>query len=90
MVGETLFFSIEAAAGISGLIFTVLDCTVSDPSLGAEYDILGGQCPDKFVGTTRNTLSHAFMLQFSYTAFQFQGTTGPETQEKLSCSVSFR
>lgn len=87
MVGETLFFTIEAQTSIAGLVFTVLDCTVSDPALGAEYDILTAQCPDKFVGTTKNALSDASTLQFSYTAFQFAGTTGTETQEKLSCSV---
>jgi len=87
MVGETLHFAIEAATGISGLVFTVLDCTVSDPLLSAEYDILTDQCPDKFVGTTVDTLSDALMMKMSYTAFQFAGTVGTETQEKLSCSV---
>jgi len=64
-----------------------LDCTVSDPALGAEYDILAGQCPDFFVGTTQNELSNASKLKFSYTAFQFAGTKGDSTEEKLSCSV---
>jgi len=87
MVGETLFFSIESTTTINGLVFTVLDCTVSDPTLGAEYDILTDQCADPFVGTTIGALSDAAMLEYSYTAFQFAGTIGSETQEKLSCSV---
>ena len=88
MVGETLFFSVESTATIDGLVFTVLDCTVSDPALGSEYDILTDQCPDVYVGTTLPTLSDAAKLTLSYTAFQFAGTQGEETQEKLSCSVS--
>ena len=88
MVGETLFFSIESTATINGLVFTVLDCTVSDPTLGSEYDILSDQCPDVYVGTTSPTLSDAAKLELSYTAFQFAGATGTESEEKLACSVS--
>ena len=71
-----------------GLVHTILTCTVSDPAIGAEYDILTDQCPDKFVGTSVDTLSDASMIKMSYTAFQFAGTSGVETKEKLSCSVS--
>lgn len=90
MVGETLFFSIESATSIDGLVFTVLDCTVSDPNLGAEYDILTGQCADPYVGTAMlsdDPLADAAMLKYSYTAFQFAGVIGTESEEKLSCSV---
>ena len=29
---------------IDGLVFTVLDCTVTDEAAGESYDILAGQC----------------------------------------------
>merc|ERR1712050_334390 len=69
---------------ISGLEFSVLDCTVTDEE---SYDIYHDMCVDKFVGTTVDGQSNTSEIRFSYLAFQFASATQDETREVLTCKV---
>ena len=72
---------------ISGLEFTVLDCTVTDNDAGESYDIYAGQCPDKYVKTKQNHQSNQSEIRFNYIAFQFASSNALEANEILSCTV---
>jgi len=87
LVGETIFYNVAMQTPISGLEFTVLDCTVTDNDAGESYDIYAGQCPDKYVGTKQTSQSDAAELRFSYTAFQFASSNALEANEILACTV---
>lgn len=87
VVGEKIFFNIGMTRPIDGLVFTVLDCTVTDEAAGESYDILAGQCADNLVGTTIESQSNQSELRFTYTAFQFASSQEIEADEVLSCSV---
>ena len=64
LVGETIFYNVAMANPISGLEFTVLDCTVFDAVADESYDIYAGQCADQFVGTTVDSLASDSELRF--------------------------
>ena len=70
---------------ISGLEFSVIDCTVTDEGANESYDIYRDMCVDKFVGTTVDGQSNTSEIRFSYLAFQFASATEDETREVLTC-----
>jgi hypothetical protein len=89
-VGSTLFFGVSITAPISGLEFTVTDCTVysnndhSDPDL-LEYGILTGSCPNSRVNFVAYDKTDSDITKFSYTVFEFKDSDA--TTLHLSCNI---
>ena len=78
-------FIVAIEEPISGLEFSVIDCTVTDEGANESYDIYRDMCVDKFVGTTVDGQSNTSEIRFSYLAFQFASATEDETREVLTC-----
>jgi len=57
-VGNTLYFKICAQQDLSNIMFSVPDCTVSQPATGESYKIIDDHCPDQFVDTAREGRWH--------------------------------
>jgi hypothetical protein len=90
VVGTTLYFGVEISQEISGLEFTVTDCTVysaadaSDPAT-LEYGILTGSCPNNRVLFKSIVATDTALTQFSYTVFEFKDSEASTLH--LSCNI---
>lgn len=89
-VGSTLFFGVSISNPISGLEFTVTDCTVysnedhtADDLL--EYGILVGSCPNNRVNFVKYLATHHTLTRFGYTVFEFKNSDA--TTLHLSCNI---
>ena len=68
--------------------FTVKDCTVAEASTNQEFSVITDQCPNNVVGAFYPTdYKSADQMQFSYTAFQFQGVAAESSQVILGCEL---
>ena len=64
------------------------DCTVAEATTDQEYPVITDQCPNDVVGALYPTeFKSPDKMQFSYTAFQFQGIAAESSQIILGCEL---
>ncbi|CAG5077472.1 Oidioi.mRNA.OKI2018_I69.PAR.g8725.t1.cds [Oikopleura dioica] len=83
-VGNTIYVAVENMVPVSGLVFTVESCTVSDPSIGAEFKLIEDQCPN--IIASMENFADAEQVRFSFTSFLFPNSDD-DTELNFSCDV---
>ena len=73
VVGETLNFGIRPKILVSGMLFYVNDCAVSDDN-GNSYNIIEDMYPDSVVVQNTSGFTSSNLFTMKYYAFQFAGT----------------
>lgn len=86
VVGNTIYAAIENLVPVDGLVFTIESCTITDDSIGAEFALIEGQCPNSIVSGAVDNLSDAEQVRFSFMSFLFPGS-GEESVLNFSCEV---
>lgn len=91
-LGDNLYFLLSMQNPVANLVYSIVECTVSDDNLGKSYPIINNQCPDTFLSVEANAqMSDATQtgIGFSYLGFQFVESADDDAavNMRLTCSA---
>jgi hypothetical protein len=87
-IGKAVSWQIDMNSPSKRLGFTVKDCTVAEATSDQEFPVITDQCPNDIIRATYPTdFKSPDQMQFSYTAFQFQGVAAKSSQLILGCEL---
>jgi len=91
-LGENFYFLLSMSNPVANLVYSIVECTVSDDNLGKSYPIISNQCEDSFLSVDTNAQTSGNLqtgITFNWLAFQFveSADNNEAVAMRLTCSV---